>query len=89
MNEAEEEGFEPPWHCCPSVFKTAPFGHSGTPPNSPSIRSSPGRLQFARPIQTRPISPYPRVSADPIRPSIAFISIERISVSVRYMKASE
>ena len=30
---AEEEGFEPPVHCCTTVFKTAAIDHSAIPPN--------------------------------------------------------
>ena len=29
---AEAEGFEPPVHCCTTVFKTAAIDHSATPP---------------------------------------------------------
>ena len=29
---AEEEGFEPPVHCCTTVFKTAAIDHSAIPP---------------------------------------------------------
>lgn len=31
---AEEEGFEPPEHCCSTVFKTAAFDHSAIPPSA-------------------------------------------------------
>ncbi len=32
VNKAEEEGFEPPVPCGTTVFKTATFSHSVTPP---------------------------------------------------------
>lgn len=31
---AEEEGFEPPEHCCSTVFKTAAFDRSAIPPSA-------------------------------------------------------
>src|SRR3954469_16991183 len=34
MGFAEEEGFEPPVHCCTSDFESDTIGHSDTPPET-------------------------------------------------------
>src|SRR5437867_6866215 len=33
QGRAEGEGFEPPGHCCPTVFKTAAINRSAIPPS--------------------------------------------------------